>query len=117
MNFLNQIPFLRILFPFATGVAFWLLGKQNAPQLVFFTSIYFLCLLAYFFTVKKTKEFSKLILGVSLQLFLFIAGWLLCNLNNEKENPQHYVTILSQEPQCFAGYISEMPAEKTKSIK
>jgi competence protein ComEC len=117
MNFLNQIPFLRILFPFAAGVAVWLLGKQDAPQLAFLTSLYLFCLLVYFFTIKKTKEFSKLVLGILLQLFLFISGWLLCGLNNEKNNPQHYINILSQEPQYFAGYISEIPAEKSKSIK
>jgi competence protein ComEC len=117
MNFLNQIPFLRILFPFAVGIAVWLLGKQEAPQLAFIAALYAFCLLIYFITIKKTKAFSKILLGISLQTFLFSTGWLLCQLNNEKENPQHYTQILAQEPQYFAGYISEIPAEKSKSIK
>src|ERR1035437_3506916 len=117
MNFLNQIPFLRILFPFATGIAVWLLGKQEAPQLLFLAAVYAICLLIYFLMVKKAKEISKFIFGTVLQIFLFAAGWMFCQLNNEKENSQHYTQILSQEPEYFSGYVSEIPAEKTKSIK
>ncbi len=117
MNFLNQIPFLRILFPFATGIAVWLLGKQDAPQLLFLTAVYGICLLVYFLTVKKAKDISKFIFGTALQIFLFTAGWMFCQFNNDKENPKHYTQILSQEPTCFSGYVSEIPAEKSKSIK
>ncbi|HWY39147.1 MAG TPA: ComEC/Rec2 family competence protein [Bacteroidia bacterium] len=117
MNFLNRVPFLRILFPFTAGISLWLLGKQNTPQLVFIAGIYGLCLLVYFFLAGKTNELSKFIFGATLQLFLFITGWTLCNLNNEKERSQHYINLLSSEPVCFSGYVSEIPAEKSKSIK
>lgn len=117
MNFLNHLPFLRILFPFTAGIAVWLSGKQEAPHLVFLTSLYLFCLLVYFLTVKRVKDISKLIFGIALQVFLFIAGWLLCQLNNEKGNPQHYTRVALQETGCFAGYINEIPIEKSKSIK
>jgi competence protein ComEC len=93
------------------------LGKQEAPELAFTVVLYAFCLLIYFLTIKKAREFSKILLGISLQIFLFTTGWMLCQLNNEKENPQHYTQILAQEPQYFAGYVSEIPAEKSKSIK
>lgn len=117
MNFLNQIPFLRILFPFAAGIAVWLVGKQEAPQLLFLAAVYGICLLVYFLMVKKAGDLSKFIFGTALQIFLFTAGWMFCQLNNDKENPKHYTQILSQEPTCFSGHVSEIPAEKRKSIK
>ncbi|MGZ3863442.1 MAG: ComEC/Rec2 family competence protein [Bacteroidia bacterium] len=117
MNFLNRIPFLRILLPFALGIVLWLSGQKDFPKLAVFSGIYAACLLFFLFTVKQTKEIPKMLYGIALQVFLFVAGWLGCGLNNQKNNPQHYVNILSQEPQYFAGYVSEIPAEKAKSIK
>ncbi len=117
MNFLNQIPFLRILFPFATGIAIWLIGKQDAPQIIFLAAIYGICVAFYLLLVKKAKNSVKFIFGLALQIFLFVGGWELCQYNNEKENPWHHTQLLSQEPEYYAGYVSEIPVEKSKSIK
>lgn len=117
MNFFNQVPFLRILLPFVAGITLWLSGWQDIPGLSVFSGIFAACLFLFLFTTGKTGETSKLLYGISLQVFLFVAGWFICNFSNERNNPQHYVNILSQEPQYYAGHVSEIPVEKTKSIK
>ncbi|MGZ3866406.1 MAG: ComEC/Rec2 family competence protein [Bacteroidia bacterium] len=117
MNFFNQVPFLRILLPFVAGIAIWLWGQQDVPGLAVFSGIYAACVFLFLFTLKKTGETSKLLYGITLQVFLFVAGWFICNFTNERNDPQHYVNLLSQEPQYFAGFVSEIPAEKAKSIK
>lgn len=52
-----------------------------------------------------------------VQLFLFFSGWLLCSYANEKQNPINYTHVASEEIESYTGYVSEIPIEKTKSVK
>jgi competence protein ComEC len=113
----NRYPFLRILFPFAVGICVWLAGYAGTPQLTVILIAYLLCLLAYFTMIKKAQAVTKLIFGIFIQAFLFFAGWELCRYHYQKNDPQHYVHLLSGDKQLFSGYISDLPAEKAKSIK
>ena len=117
MIFLNQIPFIRIILPFLIGIGFWLVGKQGAPQLMCVFCVYLVCMLIYFFLIKKAKNLTKFLFGIMVQVFLFFSGWLLCDYNNEKQNPINYTHVASEEIESYSGYVSEIPIEKTKSIK
>lgn len=117
MQVFNRYPFLRILLPFALGICAWLAGYTATPQLAVILAAYLLCLLAYLAMVKKAHAGSKLVLGIFIQSFLFLAGWELCRYQHQMNDPQHYVHALSGRKQLFSGYISDLPAEKTKSVK
>jgi len=117
VNFLNLNPFLRILFPFLIGIAAWLIGYENVPALTTIAAVYTLCLMAWLTLVKRSRHFPKLLFGLLSQAFLLLAGWGLCRYHYQKENPQHYTHLLSSEPEFYAGYISDLPAERTKTIK
>ncbi|HXU28274.1 MAG TPA: ComEC/Rec2 family competence protein, partial [Bacteroidia bacterium] len=117
MIFLSQIPFLRILLPFMGGIGFWLIGRQDSPQLMYIVGIYLICALLYFLLIKSTQTVPKFLFGLAVQVFLFFSGWLLCNYNNEKQNPINYTHVLTDSTTSYMGYVSEIPVEKTKSIK
>jgi len=117
VNFLNYNPFLRILFPFLLGITLWLFGYEKAPELLVLCAAFGICVWVYLMTIKKARSFSKLFFGLFTQVFLFLTGWGFCQLNNEKENPHHYTSLLGSEPEFYSGYISDLPAEKTKSVK
>ena len=117
MIFLNQIPFIRILLPFLIGIGFWFFGQQNVPPLICATCIYIICAVIYFLLIKKTHTLTKFLFGVSVQLFLFFSGWLLCDYTSEKNNPINYTHFLTDSTASYSGYVSEIPIEKTKSVK
>ncbi|MHB8260784.1 MAG: ComEC/Rec2 family competence protein [Bacteroidia bacterium] len=117
MIFLHRIPFLRILLPFSIGIAFYLIVPNDAPSLVITLSMYAVCVLLYFLLIKQSKEFIKVLFGVLLQVFLFLSGWLLGNYNNEKQNSANYGNYLAEDIESYSGYVSEIPVEKTKSVK
>ncbi len=117
MIFLSQIPFIRILLPFLIGIGFWLIGKQNAPPLICVTCVYIACAAIYFLLIRKTQTATKFLFGLTVQVFLFFSGWLLCNYANEKQNPINYTHFLTDNIASYSGYISEIPIEKTKSVK
>lgn len=117
MNFFNQVPFLRILLPFIFGAIAWLLDYRQAPQLVFAVTAYGICVAVFILTTNKTREVTKIAFGITTQLFLFASGWMISQFNDERENPGHYISLLSQQPEYFSGYIGEIPVEKAKSIK
>jgi len=117
MIFISYNPFLRILFPFIIGISAWLLGYEKAPGFAAIIITYCLCILGWLTLIKKAFSFPKLIFGLLSQTFLLLAGWGLCQYNFNKENPTHYTYLLSNEPELFAGYISDLPTEKSKSLK
>ena len=90
MIFLHRIPFIRILLPFIIGIGFYLIAPNDAPSLGITLSIYVVCMLLYFLLIKKSKDFTKILFGVLLQVFLFLSGWQLCNYNNDKQNVTNY---------------------------
>jgi len=117
VTFINQNPFLRVLTPFLLGIAAWLLGFTASPQIGFTVGLYALCVLVFLTLIKRSYAFPKLLFGLLSQLFLLMAGWGLCRYHYQKENPQHYSHLLSSEPEFYAGYISDLPAEREKTIK
>ncbi len=117
MNFLNKLPFLRILFPFTIGIAVWLIGRNDTPQLVYGLVAYMLCMLLYFLLVKQSKTITKVLFGIGIQVFLCLSGWLLCAYNNDKQNTDNYGNYNISDIENYSGYVSEIPVEKTKSVK
>ena len=117
MNFLSRIPFVRILLPFIVGIGFWLIGRNDTLQLVYGIAVYLLCMLLYFILIKQSKTFMKILFGITIQVFLCLSGWLLCKYNNDKQNTDNYSNYLVADIESYAGYVSEIPVEKTKSVK
>ena len=117
MNFLQRLPFLRIIFPFLAGIGFWFIAKSDAPSLINVGYIYAACMLVYFLLIKQSRSSTKLMFGFLMNLFLFYSGWTLCKCEDEKQNLNNYTHFLRDKVECYAGYVSEMPVEKTNSIK
>lgn len=67
--------------------------------------------------VKRSHSVTKLLFGIFSQLFLLLAGWGICHYHDQRNSPGHYSGLLSSEPAFFAGHISDLPAEKEKTIK
>ena len=59
MNFLNKLPFFRILFPFIIGIAVWLISRNDTPQLAYGIAAYLLCMLLYCLLIKQSKNYTK----------------------------------------------------------
>jgi len=117
MIFLNKLPFFRILFPFVVGIAFWLIGRNDTLQLVYGIAAYLLCMLLYYMLMKQSKTFIKVLFGIGIQIFLFLSGWLLCTYNNDKQSIGNYSNYIATDIESYSGYVSEIPVEKTKSVK
>jgi competence protein ComEC len=117
MNFLHRIPFLRILLPFLAGIGFWLITKQDAPGLFVVGFVYAVCMLLYFLLIRNSKEPGKVLFGLMMSIFLFFSGWTLCKFSDERQNPDNYSCFLKDSVACYAGYVSEIPVEKTKRVK
>lgn len=117
MSFVNHNPFLRVLLPFVTGICMWLLGFQESSPMGLSLAL-FSFLVVLFLTMRaKTSSGQKFAFGILTQLFLFLAGWFLCELHNAADSPSHYSHFLSSEPEWYSAEISDLPAEKSKTIK
>lgn len=117
MNFLNKLPFLRILFPFTMGIAIGLIAREDSVQLGWTLSVYILCLLLYFLLIKQSKTINKVLFGIVMQVLLLLSGWLLCQYNNDKQNADNYNNYFATDIENYSGYVSEIPVEKTRSVK
>ena len=117
MNFLHRLPFLRILFPFLSGIGFWLITRQDPPPLFVSGLTCFVCLLFYLLLIKYSINYAKWVFGFLVSTFLFFGGWAICKYNNEQQNPANYGCFLADTTLYYSGYVSEIPVEKAKSIK
>lgn len=117
MNLLDVNPFLRILLPFAAGISIWLSGYHDSPQFALTAAVYCACVAVWLTTVRKARTLSKLAIGLLTQTFLLLFGWGLCSFHYERNKPAHVSAFISSEPEYYSGYIGDLPAERTKTIK
>lgn len=117
MNWLNANPFLRAWLPFAAGIAAWLLGYTQPPQLLYVAALYLLCVLLWMLLIKRSRPVLKSAFGLLAQVFLVVFGWGLCDFHDARRHAGDVSTLLSAEPEYYSGYVSDLPAEKKKTVK
>ena len=117
MNLLSANPFLRVWLPFASGIALWLLGYTDAPQLLFVAVLYLLCMVLWLALIKRSQPWLKSGFGLLAQIFLLVFGWGLCNFHDARRHVGDVGGLLSAEPAYYSGFVSDLPAEKKKTVK
>lgn len=89
----GEIPFVRLLIPLILGVGFgWFLPEPIVLQwgiisLIFILAVFTLLLIFY-----KRALFYRYpwILGVTVHVFLFLVGYLLCLKADERDDPKYF---------------------------
>lgn len=118
INF-KTIPFLRILFPFVTGIAASLqFGFFKNFHVVFFISLF--CLLATFLFQQFYKPALYLKKGlyiISINCFLFLLAFESLYLYKATSYATHYSHYVVRDAQNIAGVIEDMPVATGKFTK
>lgn len=120
MKWLNQIPLLRLIIPFALGImlSFYFPRPIDIYQLsiIGITSFIFIA----FFTISKIHQSftHRFLFGIMVSLLFVIVGYEFSNSRIERFQQNHYSQITTQGTSRYyqAVVISE-PEEKANSIK
>ena len=118
INF-KSIPFLRILFPFLTGVfAFLQLGQLKNVHVIFFISL--TCLFISFLFQRFYTPYNSIkkpVYIVCVNVFFFLLAFESAFLYNAKNDPEHYSHFLTHEPQDVVGIVEDVPVATEKFVK
>lgn len=115
MNYLRQVPFLRLLIPFILGI---LLSLQFCIQndRLLLVSVLFLLVLIIFQYVKglfRERWLFGLLLSLLMILIAFCRTWSVNELNDE----YHFYQYLKNENQVLIVQVTEMPIVKNEKVK
>ncbi len=114
----GQIPLVRILLPFATGIGFALCFTGHFA-FIYATSTLFLALFLYtWYDSKYTINYSKRwIFGALLAALLFCTGYSFTFLHVPEQKVSDISNHLEDTPHSFLVSIISEPEEKDKTIK
>jgi competence protein ComEC len=101
-------PFTILFPPFAVGILFNIFTDFNIPYLFIFLIIFFFLLIV----IHKLVKFKSYIFDFSLYIFLFVLGFYVLSINEQKV-PE----FVSDRSLVYEGIIVEAPKEKAKSIQ
>ena len=123
----QEIPFVRILVPFASGILLFY-GCRNAWLMNYLTYLEVSCFLYLLYQNSNPKKIQSVSLngikGLKLHIFFFLTGCLCVTLYNQTINTDYYAfkksnflkITISEEPQIRQNIIL-FTAKVTKSIK
>ncbi|HQQ93480.1 MAG TPA: ComEC/Rec2 family competence protein [Bacteroidia bacterium] len=116
MNWFRQVPFLRLLIPLLSGILLALFIRQNQPELVWLSmAVTFLVILL--FLIPAWKRFRRTFLFLA-DVCLFLYGMSLVQLNTVEYHKFYYGNLIDTgKPLNLVCRISDVPSEKTKSLK
>jgi hypothetical protein len=118
INF-KAIPFLKIIFPYITGIIFFLkFGLIPHLHLAFFVTI-ILWIISFMIQcfAKQKRELKKIAYIISTNAMLFFLAHEACFLYSAKNNSNHYTHYVSSQPQSFITTINDIPVNTEKFIK
>ncbi len=116
MNRFRQIPFLRILLPFVTGILLSLQLEQKTP---FLSTLFFVlfALLICLFVLYSKSIFKSLYLFVC-DLLLFVFGMYLVQEHTLLWNTKYYGRFVDESKALqLLAIIDNVPSEKEKTFK
>lgn len=116
-EFLNKAPFARICLPLMLGIAASILFRINSALHWYILITYGLLTLAFFYLKYKGRSNFKWIFGLILNCFFFFVGVESCYLRKAGNSDRHYTRFMTGGEQNYYGFISDIPQEKSKSIK
>jgi competence protein ComEC len=115
MTILNEIPFIRILFPFILGISVYL-GFEISPDLYFPLAILFGLIVGLWFVLRKfSGKTIKIVFSISVQCFLVLLGLHLSILNDSRNFKDHYLT--EGLPDKVIAQVISVPVKTEKSTK
>ncbi len=110
-SFIGRSPFVKILFPFCTGI---LLAYHFLPAFSWMALILFTCtifgLLCFSFFALQTYRYQW-IFGLGAFLFFFFLGVLVVQVHHEQPVTQ------DENDQEFLGWVIETPVQKQKTVR
>ena len=109
----KEIPFVRFLLPFATGISLSVFLDNNHN--LWYVSLVLLCLLRLILVFRKVPFQFRLIHGIVANILLFLIGYLWCFHYNELHKASHFEKHLEGE-NIIIGKIANSP-EVGKYIK
>lgn len=117
MNFWNQAPLVRLLFPFIAGIL-------TAVYLPYHIENYFLIILPYvailaaivFIPPFRITYKRSWIFGLITYLLLFLTGYQLTIYKTEKFNKHHFSKYVNGKS-SVVGYVLQSPIEKDRTYK
>jgi competence protein ComEC len=113
-NHWRNIPVLRMLFPFLTGVFAQI--QMELPINFWLVGAIFFCVLASLFSFWKALKFSHpLLFGAIIGLFYISLGGALCQLRTPLSNPAHFGHLPSSD--YLDAVISSVPEKGKNSYK
>lgn len=116
MDFRN-IPFVRILLPFAAGILVCSFLELNLnvlfPMLIVLGGL----MMLYFINKKRTTRYANWLYLVICDVFLVLAAFYCCYLNNVKNDPHHFSHFVTAGEQDWVGEIKDLPMEKERFYK
>ena len=105
----KEIPFMRILLPFAIGIASAVI-IDTAHWVVYLIASTLLIFLLFFKYFKRNKYNHRWIFGISFHLLLFLLGYLWCFHFNETRWKGHFQEYL-QEENFIVGTVVNVPSD------
>lgn len=115
MNWFRQIPFLRILIPFLSGIG---LAFSTGEGSISYTYIFLLALCALPVFYGLGRLFSQKYWLLGLDLFLFLFAYCLVKQQDPLSDKWHYSKWIDPEkPVQLIAFCEDVPAEKKQSTK
>lgn len=117
MAFYSNIPFFRFFVPFLLGIFLFSFSvfQQDIPLLLI--ALFALLLLVFFVLKKHSSPFLKKTFTVIVHLIFVLIGVQAGYIYQNTYGANDYKKIISNKPEFFTGYISDIPQQKEKGIK
>jgi competence protein ComEC len=117
MNYWNETPLFRFLLVFISGIlpAIYFPFISLTVALIVCCTLLLVFFLLYFFRKKLYSYRNRWLAGAVSYAAVFIAGYLLTDLNSEKNYPSHFRNQKSAS--AYMAFLEEPLAEKAKSYK
>ena len=114
----NKVPFIRLLLPFAVGIAsaIWL---KTALPVAFLISVFVFILTSFvlLFTYSNLKRRNAWIISIILNVLLFISAYELTIIANSTRNDHHYYGNVPSDSDLYLVKIIEPVSVKQNSTK
>jgi len=111
----NETPLLRFLLAFIAGILIAVYFPVIPVAVTYFITGICLVVFYFLFAWKRKKYRNRWIAPLTGYVFTFFSGYLLTNLNTDKNFPSHFRN--HPMPQGFFGLVTQPISEKEKSYK
>ena len=116
INF-SKTPFIRLLFPFLTGIFTSTILNLNLNVLIPLIAVFTILLIAFIYKRKNTSSVKSYLYLFISDLFLFLSAIYSCYYANPKNNSDYFGHFISKDKLIWEAQVEELPIEKEKFYK